>query len=238
MLRSPAMTVAVVGACVLALSAAGCAAPAPERPVVHIAEAAAPSPARDLARVLPSADDLATTLGAGGLMGQLVTGGPEMLLANVGESAATPPDCVGPAYGLQQVVYSAGPVRQVASRSWTGGTPEGPTASGFFGVVRFATPDDAEAFFAASADGWRRCNGQTVVLQQPDLGAQATSRITDVQVDETLISAVVMRDAGAATQRVVGVADDCIVDVEVTDGGTVRGAVDVAKLMLGNVAKS
>ena len=116
-------------------------------------------------------------------MGQFVQGGPDMLLAGVGETDATPADCVSPTYRLQRVVYEASPVQSVASQSWAGGSFDGPPVSGFFGVVQFATAGDAQAFFAASADKWHRCNGQTLVLHQPEHGAQGTSRITDVTVD-------------------------------------------------------
>ncbi len=224
---------ALVGVCAVM---AGCAAPAKDdRPVVHIAEAAQPSPARPLDQALPTADELATTLGAKGFIGQLVEGGPDMLLASVSESDATPAACVGPAYSLQKVPYQVSPVREVASRTWAGGSFDGPPVSGFFGVVKFASPADARSFFAASADNWHRCNGQTVVLTRPEHGAQGSSKITDVTVDNAMVSALVMRDAGTAIQRALGVAADCIVDVEITDPNEVsdaRGAVDVANLMV------
>jgi hypothetical protein len=218
---------------------AGCAAPAKDdRPVVHIAEAAKPSPAHPVDQALPTADDLSTTLGAIGMMGQLVTGGPDMLLASVAEPDVTPIECVGPAYSLQKVAYQASPVRDVASRSWAGGPLDRAPVTGFFGAVRFATADDAQTFFAASADRWHTCNGQTVVLQQPEHGAQGVSRIADVTVDDSdnsVVSAVVMRDGGAAVQRALGLAGDCVVDVEITDANPLsdaHGAVAVADLML------
>jgi hypothetical protein len=45
-----------VSACVAAL--VGCAAPVDGAPVVHIVEAAKPSPSRPLNQVLPTADEL------------------------------------------------------------------------------------------------------------------------------------------------------------------------------------
>ena len=157
-----------------------------------------------------------------------------MLLQSVGQAEATPIDCVSTTYRLQKVVYQASPVSDVASQSWAGGDASGPSMSGFFGVVKFATPDDAQAFFAASAEKWRRCNGQTMVLHQPEHGADGLSRISDVVVEPTVVSAVVMNDGGQTIQRALGVASDCIVDVEITDmtGDGARGAVGVANLML------
>ena len=223
---------------------AGCSStPVDGAPVVHIAEAAKPSVSRALDQVLPTVDELATILGTAGYMGQLVKGGPEMLLQGVSESEATPIDCVSAGYRLEKIVYRASPVRSVASQSWVGGDQNGPSYSGFFGVVQFATPDDAQAFFAASADKWHRCNGQTLVLHQPEHGADGLSRITDVGVDDSIVSAVVLHDNGSTVQRAIGVASDCIVDVEVTnpagDSGTsVSGGVGVANRMLQKIGVS
>ena len=239
-MRSSAAVMAAVSACAVL---AGCASPAGEPPVVRIAEAVAPSPDHTVDRALPTADELATMLGTGGFMGQLVEGGPDMLLAGVGAADATPLDCVSTGYRLQKMVYETGPVRSVASQSWAGGDANGPSATGFFGVVQFADADAATGFFAASADKWHRCNGQTLVLQQSDRGAQGASRIADVVVDERIVSAVVMHDGGATVQRAIGVAADCVVEVEISDlaGPSPTGAADavaVANLMLQKVGAS
>ena len=233
-MRSTRSTIAALSACAVL---AGCSsAPVESAPVVRITEAAKPSVSRPLNQVLPTGDELTTTLGVGpGFTGQLVVGGADMLLQGVGESEATPIDCVSAGYRLQKVVYQASPVREVASQSWAGGDLNGPPVSGFFGAVKFATADDAHGFFAASADKWRRCNGQTLVLHQPEHGADGVSRITDVVVDSTVVSAVVLHDDGSMIQRAIGVASDCVVDVEIADvdrGAGARGAVDVATLML------
>lgn len=231
-MRSTAAITAVVSACAVL---AGCATPAGEPPVVRIAEAALPSPDRTLDRALPTADEMATMFGAAGFMGQLVEGGPDVLLQGVREAEATPPECVSTGYQLQKVVYDSAPVRSVVSQSWAAGDASGPTASGFFGVVQFADADAAQQFFAASADRWHRCNGKTLQLRQPERGGDGASRITDVGVDTSIVSAVVMADAGSTVQRALGVAADCVVDVEISDragpdGG--RDAVAVANLML------
>jgi hypothetical protein len=228
-------TIAAVGACVVL---AGCSGPVDGTPVVHIVEAAKPSASLPAERVLPSADELAVVLGTGGFMGQLVKGGADMLLQGVGETEATPVECVSATYRLQKVVYQASRVQSVASRSWAGGDLNGPSLSGFFGVVKFASADDAQAFFAASAQKWRRCNGQTLVLHQPEHGADGLSRITDVVIEPRIVSAVVMQESSGSgsppIQRALGVASDCVVDVDITDVGGSSGnhAVDVANLML------
>jgi len=240
-MRSTRWTMTVLSAGALV---AGCSStPVDGAPVVHIAEAAKPSVSRALDQVLPTVNELTTILGTAGYVGQLVKGGPEMLLQGVNESEATPIDCVSAGYRLEKIVYRASPVRSVASQSWVGGDQNGPSYSGFFGVVQFATPDDALAFFAASADKWHRCNGQTLVLHQPEHGADGLSRITDVGIDDRIVSAVVLHDNGSTAQRAIGVASDCIVDVEVTnpagDSGTsASGGVGVANRMLQKIGVS
>lgn len=233
----------LAGACAIV---AACAAPVDGAPVVHIAEAAKPSPVRVLDAVLPTADELARVLHSepGGLMGQLVHGGADMLLRSIGQAEAAPAECVSPAYSLQQVVYGASRVRSVATRPWFGVGIDGPTYSGFLGAVQFATADDAQAFFAAAADAWRRCDGQMVAVHRPEHGADALSKVTDVLVQPRVVSAVVINGAGGASvspvQRALGVASDCVVDVEITDmtgrGGDATGAVGVADVMLGKIA--
>jgi hypothetical protein len=243
-MRSPRSTIAAVSACVVL---AGCAAPVDGRPVVHIVDVATPSAPLSPEQVLPNGDELGRTLGIGdgGFMGQLVQGGADMLLQGVRESEATPVECVSATYRLQKVVYQASPVTSVASQSWAGGDLNGPPVTGFFGVVKLASADDAEAFFAAAADKWRRCNGQTVVLHQPEHGADGLSKITDVVIEPRIVSAVVIDGAGGSgsstIQRALGVAADCVVDVEITNlGGSsgtggARDAVSVANLMLDKI---
>ena len=237
MMRSTRSAIAALSACAVL---AGCSsAPVHDAPVVRIAEAAKPSVSRPLDQVLPTGDELATILGTAGFMGQRVEGGADMLLQGVGESEATPVECVSAGYRLQKVAYQASPVREVASQSWAGGDQNGPSHSGFFGAVKFATPDDAQAFFAASADKWHRCNGQTLVLHQPEHGADGLSRITDVAVDNRVVSAVVLHDDGSTIQRGLGVASDCVVDIEIADaGGGAHGAVEIVNLMLQKIGAS
>jgi PknH-like extracellular domain len=205
-----------------------------------------PTVSRPLHRLLPTSAELSTALGIGpdGFMGQLVEGGADTLLQGIDQSEAAPVECVSAAYRLQKMVYAASPVRSDASRSWAGGDPNGPSFSAFFGVVQLASAGDARAFFAATADEWRQCDGQTMALHQAEHGTHALTRITDVAVDDRIVSAVLMHDPGRTVERALGVASDCIVDVEVSDlGGSSRtgnagGAVDVAILMLKKITGS
>ncbi|MGV0717107.1 sensor domain-containing protein [Mycolicibacterium sp. XJ662] len=233
------------GLAVVALSAgvvlAGCSTQVTDPPTLRIAEVVKPSPVRALAQVLPTADELAAMLGTTGFSGQLVEGGPDLLLQSVGEGQATPADCVSTGYRLQKTVYDAAPVRAVASQSWAGGDVSGPSSSGFYGVVQFATADAAQEFFAAAAEDWHRCNGEALVLQRPGSHTSAVSRITGVAVDQSTVSAVVLHDAGSTVQRALGIAADCVVDVEISDlaGPDPMGAQDavaIAAAMLDKIA--
>ena len=53
-------------------------------------------PTSSLNQLLPTGEELSTTLkiGPDGFMGQLVEGGADTLLRGIGESEASPPDCV------------------------------------------------------------------------------------------------------------------------------------------------
>ncbi len=235
----------VLGIATAAVALVGCAnAAVDERPVVRIAEAAQPLVAIPVGGFLPSAPELSAALDTGpdGFMGQLVEGGPEILLRTVDAAAVTPAECVSTAYRLQDIVYSAAPVRSVASGSWAGGGFDAPPVSGFFGVVQMASVPEAQKFFAALTDQWRRCNGQAVVLRQPGHGEEST-RIADVVFGDRVVSATVLHassGSGAArVSRALGLAGDCIVDVEITDPravGTAGPAAEVAELMLDKIS--
>lgn len=243
-MRSAGVASAIIGACVLV---AGCSSAVGGRAIAP-PPASAPFVAKALDQVLPTTQELSAALGVAptGLMGQLVEGGADTLLRGVNQAQATPVECVSATYRLQQVVYAASPVREVASRSWAGGGADGPALTGFFGVVQFASPADAQAFYASVAQKWQQCDGRTMVLAPAGPGASEQSRITDVLVDPRVVSAVVRHETGAAgdsptIQRALGVAADCVVDIEITDvadavAGGARGAVGVAGVMLGKVA--
>src|SRR6476619_2126109 len=86
MKRSTRSTIVALSAC--AALAGGSSGPADTAPDVHIADAATPAPAAALDQVLPTGRELAAILGTTGFIGQLVKGGPEMLLQSVRESEA------------------------------------------------------------------------------------------------------------------------------------------------------
>lgn len=231
------------GAC---LALAGCSgAPVDDRPVVHIAPAAQPAVAIALGGFLPTSEELSGALGTGpnAFMSPVVEGGRDVLLSSVGHAQVLPADCVGAVYRLQEVVYEASPVLSVAGTSWAGGGFDAAPVSVDVGVVQMGSPAAAQKFFASATDLWRRCNGQTVTMQQPGLGAGDLSRITDVALGDGVVSATVLH-ASSHTQsptglRALGVVEECIVEVEVVDprpAGDARAAVSVTELVLDRIA--
>ncbi|KMO83954.1 hypothetical protein MCHLDSM_00090 [Mycolicibacterium chlorophenolicum] len=234
---------ALAGACVVLAGCAG--APVDDRPVVRIVEAAQPTAAIPLGHFLPTAQELSTTLGTGpnGFAGQLVEGGADMLLRSVGAGETSPPDCAGAAYRLQQAVYDGSPVQSVATNSWAGGGFDGPPVTGFFGVVQMTSAAAAQEFFVAATERWRRCNGATVTRHEAGDGGDELSRIADVSFERQVVSANVLHTAaGTASptaQRAIGLAGDCIVEVDLADprpaDQAARPAVGVADLILNKI---
>ncbi len=234
---------AVAGACVVL---AGCAqAPVDDRPVVRIVEAAQPTPAIPLGRYLPTAQELSAALGTGpnGLTGQLIEGDAGMLLRNVGAAETTPPDCLGAAYRSSRRCTAAPRCGRWRPIPGPAGGFDGPPVTGFFGVVQMTSPGAAQEFFATMTDRWRRCNGQTVARTPGDRGGAELSRITAVSFDQRVVAASVLHtSAGSESptgQRAIGVAGDCIVEVELTDPrapGEAQPAVGVADLILDKIA--
>ncbi|CAN3129867.1 sensor domain-containing protein [Mycobacterium sp. smrl_JER01] len=228
------------------IAVAGCAAaPIDDRPVVRIVEAAQPSAAIPLAPFLPTAAELATLLATGpnALLGTPVQGDAEVLLRSIGDADVTPAECVSAAYRMQEIVYDDSPVQSVATNTWAGGGFDGPPVSGFFGVVQMADPGAAQEFFASLSAQWGRCNGQTVALQSAPHGADEISMITGVAFDERVLSASVLHTSGGTESptgmRAVGLAGDCIVEVEVVDprpSGVARPAVAVADAILDKIS--
>ena len=227
----------------------GCAGtPADDRPVVRIAEAAQPLQMVPLGPFLPTAQELSTILATGpnGLLAPPVEGDADVLLRSVADAHVTPVECVSAAYRMQEIVYDTSPVRSVASSTWAGGGFEGPPVTGFFGVVQMADPVAAQEFFASLTGQWQRCNGKTVAMRPAMAGAAGAgeiSRVTGVSFDARVVSASVLHaSAGTGSPtgiRAVGLADDCIVEVELVDPRApvdARQAVAVADVILDKIA--
>lgn len=132
-------------------------------------------------------------------------------------SGATPLDCLGAVTPLMRVVYSDGGVRDVAWRDYSRFGEQLTVSSAEAGVVRMESAEAAQRLFARFVTQWRSCAGTTVTLHAGSGGLDLT--VTDVRVDGPVLSATILGDGGDGTsyptEHAVGVAADCVVDVDV-----------------------
>ena len=161
-MRPSALTIAAMSACVVL---AGCATTVDDRRCCT-STGRQPSPSRRAGSGAADRRRADRVLGTAGLMGQLVEGGSDMLLAGVGESDASPAECVSPAYRLEKVVYQASPVRSVASQTWAGGFRR-PTRVGLLRRRPIRDPRRREGLL-------RRFGRQVARVQRSDPGAAST----------------------------------------------------------------
>jgi hypothetical protein len=204
--------------------------------------------ARDLAAILPSSAEVSDLAGnpLSDNGSRPMAGGIDVLPNGIRDSsAANPIDCLGPVSPFMRVVYESGEVRAAAWQSFSNYGGHQPVSSVDAGVVAFGSAAQAQATFDDFVSRWKSCEGTTVTtyLHNAD-NAELYEKITDVRVDGAVLSATVINsdnqhDTQFPTERALGVASDCIVDVDVavTDGTrTPAGrAVNLATAMLDRV---
>jgi hypothetical protein len=192
-----------------------------------------------IASVLPNAADLSRVLGGPEKvheMSPLVGSLTDLRDTFVG-TEITEEQCVGVSAPLEMRTYEAAPVRAVAYATQPDST---------FGVVALSSAEEARSLFNAFANVWPECNGRTVVKQ--DSTGTFNYEINQAVASDSVVSSVIVmsnsrNDRISTVERVLGVADDCIVDVEVPlrDSSTDASGVDnpaaaLAELMLAKVA--
>ena len=126
-----------------------------------------------------------------------------------------------------RIVYEKGAVRAAAWQTFANYGGRQTVSSVDAGVIEFGSAAQAQAMFGDFANRWKSCEGTTVTtyLHNSD-NAELYEKITDVRVDGAVLSATVInsdnqRDAQFPTERALGVAADCIVDVDAAvTGGT------------------
>jgi hypothetical protein len=144
-----------------------------------------------------------------------------------------------------RIVYETAGVRGAARQSFSNYGDHQTVSSVDAGVVEFGSAAQAQAMFNDFVSRWKSCEDTTVTtyLRNAD-DLELYEKITDVRVDGAVLSATVinsdsLHDAQFPTERAVGVAADCIVDVDVavTDGTREPAgrAVNLATAMLGRV---
>lgn len=187
---------------------------------------------RDLASILPSAAEVSQV--AGNPLadnGSPVIGGIDVLPNGIrDDSAAHPIECLGPVSPFMRVVYEVGDVRGAALQQFSNYGDNQTVSSVDVGVVEFASDAEAQRMFGVFVTRWKACEGTTVTTELPQpANTTLYQKITDVRVDGAVLSATVVNsdnqgDATFPTERAVGIAADCIVDLDVavTHGASAR----------------
>ena len=200
--------------------------------------------------VLPTADEVEQAVGNPlDPTGPPVVGAISLLPNGIRDSEdVSALECLGAATPLMRVVYEQGDVRGVGLRDFTR-YGEGQTVSSVHtGVVRFASDAEAARMFSTFVTRWLSCDNTAVVV---NITADSTLRwtVTDVRRSGVILSATVLSgDTGGEqdfpTERAIGLAADCIVDVDVaiTDVVPARRvattrAVDLVEQMLDNIRR-
>ncbi|MGV9797808.1 sensor domain-containing protein [Mycobacterium sp. NPDC003449] len=167
-----------------------------------------------MSSVMPSAGELSTALGhetGAGSSRPFVGDSSDLRDTFTGSRAIVEDQCIGIVSPFEKQAYGSAPVRAVTYDS-------GSTSN--FGVVALATTSDAESLFATFQKRWRECDG--ITLTKADSTYTYTHQITDVAETDNVISAVDTVTSNSPTgvpvrtARALGLADDCIVETEVT----------------------
>ncbi|WP_236147285.1 sensor domain-containing protein [Mycolicibacterium sp. CH28] len=186
------------------------------------------APVRDLVAVLPSSATISQAVGNRLDASQPpVAGAIDVLPNGIRDSdTASPIECLGPVSPFMRIVYEVGEVRGAAWQEFShyGGTQT--VSSADVGVIEFSSAAEAQRMFGVFVARWKSCDNTTVTTALHNAtDTRLYEKITDVRLDGPLLSATVVnsdsqRDAQFPTERAVGLADDCIVDVDVavTDG--------------------
>ena len=126
----------------------------------------------------------------------------------IGSGEVAERDCIGVVSPLEQEAYAGAPVTAVSFAT---------EAAATYSAAAFDSVDGAKATFERFAQQWQACDGRTVV--RSFAGKPVQDRISDVQITDAVISAVVTLDGPEGVPvvvgRALGVAHDCMVDVDV-----------------------
>ena len=207
--------------------------------------------ALDLAAILPSSAEVTEITGnpLSDNGSRPAVGGIDVLPNGIRDNkAANPIDCLGAVSPFTRIVYEKGEVRGAAWQAFSNYGGHQTVSSVDAGVVEFGSEAQAQAMFGDFVSRWKACEGTTVTtyLHNAD-NAELYEKITDVRVDGAVLSATVINsdnqhDVEFPTERALGVASDCIVDVDaaVTDGTRKPAgrAVKLATAMLDRVDRA
>lgn len=131
----------------------------------------------------------------------------------------SPLECLGAATPLMRVVYERGDIRGVGLQDFSRYGEGLTVSSAHTGVVRFGSEAEAARMFEAFAEQWRYCAG-TLVRVQVTATSSLDWTVTDVRQSDGIVSATVFngetdRQAAFPVEHAIGLAGDCIIDVDV-----------------------
>ncbi len=147
-------------------------------------------------------------------------GGPDVLVSRREVSEEDGAECIGVTDPFLKASYQGAPVRAVAIQGWHGVQSSHWVDAG---VIALASPHDARALFARFAKQWQRCQGQSVTLRNAKSKApEYRNDIAAVHEANGLLTAVVTLSSfydnvAFPSERALGVAYNCIIDLNVTD---------------------
>lgn len=202
------------------------------------------SPAAALIEALPTAEEVSIAVGNPlDAPGPPKVGSISVLPNGIRTSDdAAPLDCLGAVTPLMRVVYESAGVQAAAWQDYARFGRGLTASSAEAGVVLMDSEEAASRTFATFVTRWRGCDRTTVTMH----GLELT--VTDVRVVGPVLTATILRDDGGGeqfpTEHAVGVAADCIVDVDVaiTDPDPQRRvpgtrAADLVRLMLDRITQ-
>jgi hypothetical protein len=158
--------------------------------------------------------------------------------------SGTDPQCAAVVYPFLKEPYRGSTARAAAEQHWS------PIPGNFAvkaGAVALASPRDARSLFARFVSQWQGCQGKTEMFRHsPDETAipDYLNLITDEKNTGAMLTAVVVLStpddpSPLPSERAVGVAYNCILEVGVTEIGREEGkpvtaahAQDIVKLMM------
>lgn len=201
------------------------------------------SPTAGLVEILPTEQEVSVAVGSPLDTADVPKVGPISVLPNGIRTTedASPLDCLGAATPLMRVVYESGGVQVAAFQDYSRFGKGLTVSSAEAGVVRMDSEEAAARTFATFVTRWKACDGTTVNMA----GLELT--VTRVRASGQTLTAVILSGDGHGdgfpTEHAVGVARDCIVDVDVaiTDPDPTRRApgtraADLVALMLAKIA--
>lgn len=178
------------------------------------------APGVDLTQALPTAEQVGAAVGNPLNPGPIRLGGIDLLPNGIRDAGdVTPLDCLGVATPLMRVVYQLSGVNGVALQDFSGFGHGLTVSSAHTGVVRFDSDTAAATLFDTFAARWRACQGTVVRVHVTPTSALEWT-VADVRQDDGILSATILNGGSGEqpafpTEHAVGLADDCIVDVDV-----------------------